>query len=89
MSKTGRFYIKTDSGRIFCVEPIDDTPDRTIWGDLDPVSKKLTGNYGSKHRGSIKTEESIITEENGFKNIITLPPGENPIDYIEKMLEKP
>lgn len=91
MSKTGRFYVKTESGRVFCIEPIDDTPVRKRWGDIDPASKKLTGSYGEneENRGSIRSEESIITEENGFKNIITLPPGENPLDYIEKLLKEP
>lgn len=91
MSKSGRFYVKTTSGRVFCVEPIDDNPTRKRWGDIDPASKKLTGEYGmnDERRGSIKNEDSIITEENGFKNIITLPPGENPLDYIEKMLKEP
>lgn len=89
MSDTGRFFVKTKSGRVFCVEPIDETPDRILWGDYDPASKKMTGNYGSKHRGSIKNEESIITEKNGFVNITMLPPGENPLNYIDKVDEKP
>jgi len=85
MSDTGRYYIKNlKNGKTYCVEPIDDTPARTEWGDIDPVTKKLTGNYGMKHRGSIRSEDSIITEENGFKNIIMLEPGQNPMDFIEK-----
>ena len=41
----------------------------SVWGDVDPVTKKLTGNYGQKYRGSVTAKESVITEENGFKNI--------------------
>lgn len=83
MSHTGRYFIKClKTGKTFCVEPIDDTPNRQIWGDMDPSTKKLTGNYGNKYRGSVRSEDSIITEENGFKNIITLKPGQNPSDYI-------
>ena len=52
-------------------------------GDIDTASKKLTGNYGQKHKGSIQNKDSIITEENDFKNIIILNPGQNPLDYIE------
>lgn len=84
MSDTGRYYVKSlKTGKVYCVEPIDDTPDRQIWGDLDPASKKLTGKYGKKHKGSIKSKDSIITEENGFKNIIDLKPGQNPLDFID------
>jgi len=83
---TGRYYI-TDfkTKRTFCVEPIGD--DRTNWGDVDPVTKKLTGDYGKKHRGSIDEADSIITKENGFKNIVTLPAGESPQSYIDNLLK--
>jgi len=86
MSDSGRYFI-TDikSGRKFCIEPIGD--DRNNWGDYDPVTKKYTGDYGQKHRGSIDESDSIITEENGFKNIVTLGPGESPDSYIEKLLK--
>ena len=47
------------TGRVFCVEPIDNSKkEGADWGDVDPVSKKLTGDYGKKHRGSIKEKES-------------------------------
>lgn len=87
MSKTGRYYI-TDikTGRKFCVEPIGD-PHET-WGDLDPVTKKMTGNYGEKYPGSIKEEDSIITEDNGFKNITFLSPGVSPQSYIDELLKQ-
>ena len=87
MSKTGRYYV-TDpkSGRKFCVEPIDNSERPADWGDVDPVSKKLTGHYGEKSKGSVTESESIIKEENGFKNIVNIPAGENPMDYINKLL---
>lgn len=52
MSETGRYYI-TDikTGRKFCVEPIGNP--RTDWGDINPATKKVEGNYGSKYKGSI------------------------------------
>ena len=61
MSKSGRYYV-TDikTGRKFCVEPIRGNKEK--WGDLDPVTKKLTGNYGEKYEGCIDKSESIITE---------------------------
>ena len=58
---------------------------RTEWGDLNPSTKKMEGDYGSKHKGAVKPSESLITEENGFDNIVTLEPGYSPIDYIEQL----
>lgn len=85
---TGRFIVKSlKTGRIYYIEPIDGG-ERVNWGDLNPATKKLEGDYGSKHKGAIKESESIIKEENGFTNIITLPPGYSPLEYIEKLDEK-
>jgi len=87
MSQSGRYFI-TDikTGRKFCIEPIgNDRP--ADWGDADPVTKKMTGHYGEKYRGSIEEKDSIIIEENGFKNIIDLEPGVSPEDYIKKLIE--
>ena len=36
-----------------------------------------------KYKGSIEENESLITKENGFKNIHELKPGENPLGFIE------
>ena len=89
MSDSGRFYVKVD-GRTFYVEPIDSTmgKGRKMWGDIDPATKTVSGNYGSKHLGAIHEDESIITKENGFKNIQSIPPGESPISYIEQLVKK-
>lgn len=88
MSDNGRYYIKSaKTGKTYVVEPIDNGI-RTEWGDINPSTKKLEGDYGSKHKGSIKESESIITEENGFTNIATLPPGYSPEDYIEMLESK-
>ena len=83
--ETGRFIVKSlKTGKTYYVEPIDNN-NRSNWGDLDPVTKKMTGNYGSKYKGSIKSEESMITEENGFDKIYTLEPGESPLNFIERL----
>lgn len=83
MSQTGRYYvIDQASGRKFCVEPIGNP--HTQWGDINPATKKVEGAYGNKYRGSINESESIITEENGFKNI----QYGNPSDVIDKLLRK-
>ncbi len=88
MSVTGRFYVKTKDGRTFCVEPIDNSHGKAKigWGDVDPVTKKLTGDYDGKFVGSIHEDESIITKENGFRNISMLPAGVSPIGFIEQLI---
>lgn len=83
--ETGRFIVKSlRTGKTYFVEAID-TNQRNQWGDLDPVTKKFSGNYGKKYKGSIKQEESLITEENGFDKIHTLGIGESPLSYIDKL----
>ena len=83
--ETGRFIVKSlKTGKTYYIEPIDNN-NRSNWGDLDPVTKKMTGNYGSKYKGSIKPEDSMITKENGFDKIYTLEPGESPLNFIERI----
>lgn len=82
---TGRFIVKSSvTGKTYFVEPIDGGK-RTEWGDINPATKKVEGDYGTKHRGAIDEKDSMITEENGFKNIVTLEPGVSPIDYINRI----
>ncbi|MFT5777589.1 MAG: hypothetical protein ACI837_000525 [Crocinitomicaceae bacterium] len=70
--ETGRFIVKSlKSGRVYFVEPIH-KGNGAKWGDIDPASKKITGNYGRKYKGSVTEKESMITKENGFKAITTV-----------------
>ena len=86
--ETGRFIVKSlRTGRTYYVETLDEG-EMTDWGDLDPVTKKMTGAYGLKYKGSVRPEESLITKENGFEKIHTLGPGESPLDYINKIDEE-
>lgn len=86
--ETGRFIVKSlKTGKTYFVEPID-AGNRNKWGDLDPVTKKMSGNYGAKYKGSIKPEESIITSTNGFDNIHNLSEGESPLSYIDILDEE-
>ena len=83
--ETGRFIVKSiKTGKSYFVEVIDGD-ERTNWGDVDPASKKMTGSYGDKYKGSIRKEESMITKENGFDKIHTLGVGESPLDYINRI----
>ena len=86
--ETGRFIVRSmKTGISYYVECLD-TNERTDWGDLDPVTKKMTGSYGDKYKGSIRPEESLITKENGFEKIHTLNPGVSPLDYINMIDEE-
>ena len=84
-SDTGRFIVKSlKTGKRYYVEPIDNG-ERIEWGDINPATKKIEGDYGTKHKGAVTEKESFITEENGFENIETLPPGFSPLEYIENL----
>lgn len=72
MSNTGRYIEYEIRGGKFVpvkvVEPINEFPNHNAdWGKVDTTNLP-TG-------GSVKPEESIITPENGFKNIKTVKNG--------------
>ena len=87
--KTGRFIVSSKiTGITYFIEPIDNGKPNKLWGDVDPATKKLTGDYGNKSIGAVKEKDSLITKENGFINISTFkgsPLGE--IDRRDKMYE--
>lgn len=82
--ETGRMIVTSlKTGKKYFVEAIGSGYNE-VWGDVDPATKKMTGSYGDKYTGSVKPEQSLITEENGFKNITTLKVGESPFGEIER-----
>ena len=88
MSDTGRYYvIDLKTGKKVCVEPLLEG-EISDWGDLNPATKKVEGHYGEKYIGDIRRKDTIITEENGFKNIVELKPGISPEGYIEELFNK-
>lgn len=77
--ETGRYWIRDlKTGRTFCVEPIHNRGDEQH-ADWDFKHKK-------PELGAVTEKESIIKKENGFKNIVTLPPGTSPDSYIDMLL---
>ena len=55
--ETGRFIVKSiKTGKSYFVEAIDGE-ERTSWDDVDPATKKMTGSYGDKYKGSIRKFE--------------------------------
>jgi hypothetical protein len=89
---TGRYtVVDLTSGRRFVVEPIhgrnEKATDRIITnGGTDGSTVK---NKSEVQGGSVSEEESVITPENGFKDIRYAPAGVSPMDIIEQMLENP
>lgn len=82
--ETGRFIVySVRTGRRYFVEPIDSGV-RTDWGSIDPATKQLVNKKGhDKYKGAVTERESLITPENGFKNIRLLEPGMSPHAMIE------
>ena len=58
---TGRHIVYSfRTGKSYFVEPIEGNVVK--WGDLDPATGKLTGDYGSKYRGGIYSKDSLDTK---------------------------
>ncbi|MCB1711821.1 MAG: hypothetical protein KDH96_04895 [Candidatus Riesia sp.] len=72
----------------FKVEVIDNTQGKgkRKWGDINPATGKVEGSYGAG--GGIREEDSEITEENGYSNIVILPVGTSPHAYIEARMKE-
>lgn len=81
----GRYSVTRADGLKFLVYPVINKDFiRKIWGDEIPEANRIEGNYGQKFPGGIPESESTITPENGYINIVTLPPGESPHSWIDK-----
>lgn len=85
--ETGRFIVTSQrTGKVYAVEPI--AGKHTNWGDMDPATKKLTGDYGKKYKGAVDKADSLITESNGFAKVHELEPGVSPLAYIDMLDEQ-
>lgn len=81
---TGRHMIVSfRTGKRYVIEPI--AGNKVKWGDLNPATGKVEGSYGEKYPGAIAEKDSLITEENGFKNIQMFEPGQSPYAAIEAL----
>lgn len=83
--ETGRFTVTSSrTGKTYAVEPIGNV--KTNWGSIDPATGNLMNKKGhDKYRGSVDAEDSLITEENGFTNIVMLDVGTSPHHAIDVM----
>lgn len=81
--KTGRFIVTSlVTKKKYYVECIGNARPAD-WGDVDPATKKMTGNYGEKYDGCVSEKESLITKENGFEKITICEAGVSPLFVIE------
>lgn len=82
--ETGRFRVTSyKTGVHYYIEPIGDGRPAD-WGSYNPSTGNIENKKGfDKYSGSIKIDESIITETNGFSNIVTLDKGESPYSEID------
>ena len=82
---TGRFLVTSKrTGRTYFIEPQGDP--HVEWGSVDQSTGKMNVKKGwKKNKGSTEKENTLITTENGFENIITLKPGMSPLQYIENI----
>ena len=86
--QTGRFVVKSSkTGCSYYVEPLDGG-ERRSFGDINPATGQVEGAYGSKYKGAVHPNDSLITKENGFENIVVLPPGTSPHGYINMIDEQ-
>lgn len=82
--ETGRFIVKSlTTGKTYYVEPIGNGRPAD-WGDINPATKEIEGDYGKKYAGCISEEESLITPENGFRFIEVLEAGTSPLSVIHQ-----
>jgi len=84
--ETGRFVIVSSlTGIQYYVEPIEGK-NRTEWGSINPATGELVNKKGfQKYSGAVPAKESIVTPENGFRNVVTLGVGESPMGYVDRI----
>ena len=83
--ETGRFMVVSYvTGVRYFVEPIGDGRPAD-WGSYNPGTGEIENKKGAgKYTGSVKLQDSIVTEQNGFKNVELLGEGVSPMSEIER-----
>lgn len=84
--ETGRFIVESyRTGKTYFVEVIG--PDRMAdWGSVNPATGVMENKKGAgKYTGGISEEESLLTVENGFKEVRYSGVGASPFSVIDEM----
>lgn len=70
--ETGReVHTFIETGKQYFVEYIEPKGHRTDWGSYNPSTGNVENKKGAgKYRGGISADESLITKENGFEEIV-------------------
>lgn len=86
--ETGKHIVTSfRTGKKYYVEPIGSSR-MADWGSYNPSTGNIENKKGAgKFTGSVTEEESVIKEENGFKNIVHVDSG-SPYDIITEMDSK-
>lgn len=86
--ETGRHIVTSyRTGKKYYVEPIGDGR-MADWGSYNPATGNVENKKGAgKFTGSVTFKESVITEDNGFKNILFVENG-SPYSAIEELDSK-
>lgn len=86
-NETGKHIVTSfRTGKKYFVEPIGNGR-MADWGSYNPGTGNIENKKGAgKYTGSVKPEDSVITEENGFINIKLIENGSpySIIDEIDK-----
>ena len=83
--ETGRHIVTSfRTGKKYYVEPIGNG--RTAdWGSYNPSTGNIENKKGTgKYTGSVREEESVVTEENGFSKIHMVESG-SPYSIIDEL----
>lgn len=83
--ETGRLMVVSyKTGVKYYIEPIGDGRPAD-WGSYNPSTGNIENKKGfDKYTGSVLASESMITEENGFKNVSDLGIGTSFMSEIDK-----
>lgn len=70
----------------FTVEVVKNRNRTPTWADYNPATGKMEGKFGNDI--GVEEKDSMITKENGYTNIVTLPPGTSPEGYIDQRMKE-
>ena len=83
--ETGKHIVTSyRTGKKYYVEPIGNGR-MADWGSVNPATGEMENKKGAgKYTGSVSEKESVVTEQNGFKNIQFIEGG-SPYSVIDEM----
>lgn len=77
MSESGRYFVRLPNGRTFTIEPVKERVER--------AKDWTNGGIEKPEGGATPDSASVITEENGYRNIQVV---QNPMDVIDQAMRE-